>query len=134
MKQMTNPKTLIALAIGHNSDNMNSADMKKIWVDDIRAMPNGYDVAIYSVNQAIAWFERELAIGQSEAVLVDLDHDAGDYQADGGDYIRILDWLEANFPPVPYNKIRLVFKIHSANPVGRANMVRIIQKNRWEMA
>ena len=131
---MATSKAILAAALGRNNDRIGSARIKKVWVDDIRGMPDGYNIAIHSVNQAIEWFERELALGKSEMVLVDLDHDAGDYQSDGGDYIRILDWLEANFPPVPYNKIRLVFKIHSANPVGRANMVRIIQRNRWKLA
>ena len=29
-----------------------------------------------------------------EIELIDIDHDAGDYACDGGDYIRLLDWLE----------------------------------------
>ncbi len=134
MRQLTNPKAIIATTLGRNNERVDSYRIKKVWVDDIRGMPDGYNITIHSVNQAIEWFERELALGKAETVLVDLDHDAGNYQPDGGDYIRILDWLEANFPPVPYNKIRLVFKIHSANPVGRANMIRIIRRNRWKMA
>lgn len=58
--------------------------------------------------------------------LLDLDHDAGDYACEGGDYIKILDWLEAtgrNFP----------VRLHTANPVGRQNMMRIAQKNGWEV-
>lgn len=57
--------------------------------------------------------------------LIDLDHDAGDYAYDGGDYIRLLDWLEETGRNYP-------IRIHSQNVVGVANMRRIIQKNNWK--
>ena len=57
--------------------------------------------------------------------LLDLDHDAGDYAFGGGDYIRILDWLEETGRNYP-------IRIHSANPVGVANMRAIIQQNNWK--
>ena len=43
----------------------------------------------------------------------------GDYADQGGDAIRLLDWLaeRETFYPV---------EIHTANPVGRANMERIL--------
>lgn len=56
--------------------------------------------------------------------LIDLDHDAGDYYQYGGDYIRLLDWLEEtgrNYPT----------RIHSMNPVGVENMRAIIERNGW---
>ena len=57
--------------------------------------------------------------------LIDMDHDAGEFQNDGGDYIKVLDWLESQYLSVP-------IRIHSANPVGVANMRRIIQRNGWK--
>ena len=58
--------------------------------------------------------------------LIDLDHDAGDYaRFGGGDYIRILDWLEETGRNYP-------IRIHSQNPVGVQNMRRIIEKNGWK--
>ena len=54
--------------------------------------------------------------------LIDIDHDAGEYASQGGDYIKLLDWLEATNRNYPV-------RIHSANPVGVANMRRIIQRN-----
>lgn len=57
--------------------------------------------------------------------LIDLDHDAGQYEQYGGDYIRILDWLEETGRDYP-------IRIHSMNPVGRENMRRIIEKNGWK--
>ena len=57
--------------------------------------------------------------------LIDLDYDAGDYARDGGDYINLLNWLEETGRNYPIH-------IHSANPVGIANMLRIIKRNGWE--
>jgi hypothetical protein len=57
--------------------------------------------------------------------LIDIDHDAGDYAKDGGDYIRLLDWLEETGRNYP-------IRIHSANPVGVQNMRRIIERNDWK--
>ena len=57
--------------------------------------------------------------------LIDIDHDAGDWAFEGGDYIRLLDWLEETGRNYP-------IRIHSQNPVGIANMRRIIQRNGWK--
>ena len=56
-----------------------------------------------------------------EIEALDLDHDLGDYADQGGDAIRLLDWLaeRGTFYPV---------EIHTANPVGRANMERILAR------
>ena len=43
--------------------------------------------------------------------LIDIDHDAGDFRSDGGDYIKLLDWLEKTDRNYP-------IRIHSMNPVG----------------
>ena len=91
----------------------------KIWVDDVRQAPDGY-VWCRSVNETIAVMKR------NPVDVLDMDHDAGDYAKDGGDYIRILDWLESH-PEINPPTIR----IHSMNPVGVENMRRIIQKNGW---
>lgn len=93
----------------------------KIWIDDVRPAPYGYK-AVQSVNQFIDFAQKA---GIDNIVVVDIDHDAGDFQKDGGDYIKILDWLELN------NAENLNVRIHSANPVGAANMRRIIRKNGW---
>ena len=57
--------------------------------------------------------------------LIDLDHDAGIYSSFGGDYINILYWFEETNRNYP-------IRIHSMNPVGIANMRRIIKRNRWK--
>lgn len=63
------------------------------------------------------------AIGE-KFELIDIDHDAGEYAFDGGDYIKLLDWLEETNRNYPIH-------IHSMNPVGVQNMRNIIQRNGW---
>ena len=94
----------------------------KIWVDDLRSIPAGYE-GTRSVNETIALIEETEKKGEP-IELIDLDHDLGDYAMDGGDAIKILDYLveRETFYPIA---------IHTANPVGRANMERIIERF-WE--
>jgi hypothetical protein len=94
----------------------------KIWVDDVRPAPAGYFWAKTVKKAAIAIEEAEHLKVKIE--LIDIDHDAGDYASDGGDYVRLLDWLEETGRNYPIH-------IHSMNPVGVANMRAIIQKNGW---
>lgn len=94
----------------------------KLWIDDIRPAPDGYMLAA-SVNNAkyfIEWAERDCV----PIDIIDIDHDAGIYASDGGDYIKLLDWIEETGRSYP-------IRIHSMNPVGVENMRRIIQKNGW---
>ena len=100
----------------------------KLWIDDVRPAPEGY-VWCKSVNvakQTIEWAEMFHKRCSLEPItLLDTDHDAGDYASDGGDYIRLLDWLEETGRNYPIH-------IHSMNPVGVANMRRIIENNSWK--
>lgn len=92
----------------------------KIWLDDMRVAPQGY-IWCHSVNEAINYIEKH----SNKIDLIDCDHDLGDYAYDGGDGIRLLDWLEFygyNFP----------IHLHTMNPVGRENMRTIIHKNNWK--
>lgn len=96
----------------------------KLWIDDLRPAPKGYRW-LKSVNQAkeaIEVFESFTSMFDIE--IIDLDHDAGDYANDGGDYIKLLDWLEETGRNYPIH-------IHSMNIVGIQNMRAIIQKNGW---
>lgn len=97
----------------------------KLWVDDVRPAPVGY-LWCKSVNEAKNWIEAsEVHLSALATIeLIDIDHDAGDFAYDGGDYIKLLDWLEETGRRIPV-------RIHSMNPVGRENMRRIIQKNGW---
>lgn len=105
----------------------------KLWIDDVRPAPEGY-ISCKSVNQIkkiIEYTEKFCVVfpttGEERRViieLIDIDHDAGDYASDGGDYIKLLDWLEETGRNYPIH-------IHSMNPVGIENMRRIIKRNGW---
>ena len=89
----------------------------KIYLDDVRIPSSDYTL-VKSVNQAISVIED--AENRGEVIeVIDLDHDLGDYF---GDAIKLLDWLLERGTLYP-----VVF--HTANPVGRANMERMV--NRW---
>ena len=98
----------------------------KIWVDDVRDIPSDNYVYARSVNRAkhlIEYYEDVLQSARetndTEVIniytieLIDIDHDAGEYANDGGDYIKLLDWLE------------------EMNSAGVQNMRRIIKRNGW---
>ena len=127
----------------------------KLWIDDVRIAPEGYiwcksvneakrliqeneeiynkilnEIRVGIINDEIekgSVEENELwkKAGLQEITLIDIDHDAGDFVDDGGDYIKLLDWLEETERNYP-------IKIHSMNVVGVANMRRIIEKNGWK--
>ena len=110
----------------------------KLWVDDVRPAPEGYvwarstddaiiiiktlstflDTVAYRVNEpdtlANMWFD-----------VIDIDHDAGDYAEQGGDFIKVLEYMEERHLKAP-------IRIHSMNPVGVQNMRAIIRKNGWK--
>lgn len=97
----------------------------KFWIDDIRPAPPGH-CWCRSVNEAktmIFLYEGTLDCANN-IELIDMDHDAGDYVKYGGDYIKLLDWLEETGRNYPIH-------IHSMNPVGVQNMRAIIQHNGW---
>ena len=102
--------------------------MNKIWVDDIRPAPEGYKwvKTVDLCKDLLHW--HKIPRRDNTILLIDeisLDHDAGDYVKYGGDYIKILDYMEE----LGINDISI--NLHTANPVGRENMRRIIQKNGW---
>ena len=88
----------------------------KIWLDDIRPAPEGY-IWCKSVNSA----KRMIESARENISVLDLDHDLGDYAYDGGDGIKLLDWFveTQRFYPI---------RIHTMNPVGRENMVRLVKR------
>lgn len=107
--------------------------MIKVWIDDIREAPEGYTWC-RSTNNAL----RFITQNKDYIELIDIDHDAGDYQKDGGDFIAVLKELERlsrnpRWSPVYKDVIkRYSFRLHSANPVGVLNMRAIIQANGWK--
>ena len=95
----------------------------KLWVDDMRPAPDDNYFWVMTTNAAKAEIRTSEIMGRRYE-LIDLDHDAGRFARDGGDYIRLLDWLEETGRNYP-------IRIHSMNPVGVENMRRIIQRNGW---
>ena len=102
----------------------------KIWLDDVRPAPDGY-VWVKTVNKAKQLISRyyDWLDWDNNSVncieIIDMDHDAGEYASQGGDYIKLLDWLEEEGYNCPIH-------IHSMNPVGIENMKRIIDRNGWQ--
>ena len=93
-----------------------------IWVDDIRECPEDYDYCFKSTNDTIKLL-KDLHKYDLECTIdvLDLDHDAGDYAKYGGDYIKIIDWMVSVGFTCPV-------RVHSGNPVGRANMLRTMDR------
>ena len=96
----------------------------KLWIDDVRDPPHDY-FWFKTVNDAKRMIELSEEGYFTKVTLIDIDHDAGDYANDGGDYIKLLDWLEETGRSYP-------IRIHSMNPVGVANMRTIIERNGWK--
>ena len=94
----------------------------KIWVDDTRPCPSDYDQYCKTTQDAIKLLKEYEKYGTSSLIeVLDLDHDAGDYAKYGGDYIKIIDWMVSVGFICPV-------RIHSGNPVGRANMLRTMDR------
>ena len=93
----------------------------KLWIDDVRNPPDGY-IWCTTVDQVLTLLRDPDTCDKIE--LLDLDHDAGSYAEFGGDYIKVLDFIEETGREYP-------IRIHSMNPVGVENMRRIIQRNGW---
>lgn len=86
-----------------------------IWLDDddTRVVPTDY-IHCYSVNETI----EVIRYCESNGIainMLDLDHDLGMYAEDGGDAIKLLDWIDET-------DRRFNFHLHTMNPVGRQNM------------
>lgn len=107
----------------------------KIWIDDIRTPPDGY-IWHKAINPALRFITENIHL----ITVIDLDHDAGEYVLEGGDFIKVLEELERlchsrNPLKRAYwleHCINYRFSFHSANPVGVQNMRRIIQRNGWK--
>lgn len=109
-----------------------------LWLDDIRPAPEGW-VWVKTVKEAIAEMENEA----TTTVNMSLDHDLGPCDDCANDYFgswqqnyleqftcthngtgyQFVCWMEEN-DCWPVNKPT----VHSANPVGRARMQQVIDK------
>jgi hypothetical protein len=85
----------------------------KLWVDDVRPMPKGFDYHAKTAQEAIH------LIGQNIVEEISLDHDLGSEEP------RETGYFVAKFIMVAaHNKwIKPIrWAVHSANPVGRENI------------
>lgn len=98
-----------------------------LWIDDLRNPPSDIGwIWVRSVNTALLVLRRDIKSEKQGIEVISLDHDAGSFAQFGGDYIRVLDWLEETGFGNRYE-----YQLHTMNPVGRENMRRIIKKNKW---
>ena len=91
----------------------------KLWLDDERSMPSGFDVHVKTAHDAI------IALGTCKFTEISLDHDLGDpLPSQTGYYVA--KWIEG----AAYNGYlpRLKWAVHSANPPGRANIEAALRK------
>lgn len=94
----------------------------KLWLDDLRDAPSGYEHA-YSVDEAKQMIQAWEEAGE-EIELLDLDYDMGVYEEYGGTGMDFLEWLlyRETFYPV---------QVHSSNIIACENMEGLIESY-WE--
>lgn len=106
-----------------------------LFLDDIREanIPNlrnqfQYYCVTKHVNGAKYYVNQAIELGINE-IWFDLDHDLGDYASQGGDAIKLVDWLVEEFHD---KNVIFKFHFHSMNPVGVQNMKNAVEKY-WEV-
>lgn len=88
----------------------------KIWLDDERPMPSGFDYHARTAQEAIELLEA------GGVTAISLDHDLGDEQnGTGYDVACYIEQAAYDGTLAP-----IEVRIHSANPVGRARMEQAI--------
>ena len=105
------------------------------WLDDARELTanefiSSFDTVVIctSVNKA-KYFVKKYLDKNYTYIYFDLDHDLGEYAKDGGDAIKLIDWLIENYHDKNMN---FKFHFHSMNPVGVQNMRNAVEKY-WEV-
>lgn len=95
----------------------------KIWLDDTRIGYHCYNVRYihcYSVNevkQTILECEKQ----NVPIEVIDCEYDLGSFTADGGNGIKLIDWLAKRGSYYP-------IKLHTTNPIGHENMQHEIER------
>jgi hypothetical protein len=95
----------------------------RIWLDDERPMPQGYDLHVKTATEAIA------LLRGGQVTCISLDHDLG-FEWNGTGY-DVAVFIEEGAHRGTLKPIRV--KLHTANPVGRRRMAQAIQsaKRAW---
>jgi hypothetical protein len=95
----------------------------RVWLDDVRPMPAGYDVHVRTAGEAVGLLKTGAVTELS------LDHDLGD-ERNGTGY-EVARWIEeAAFrwgEGDPEGLRPLTWHIHSQNPVGLGNMTQALR-------
>ena len=91
----------------------------RVWVDDVRPKPDDYDVWLKNADVTIRTLRTCCVTHLS------LDHDLGDDSKTGYDIAKFIE-------EAAYKKILapLEVVVHSANPVGRKNIERALERAR----
>lgn len=91
-------------------------DLVKVWLDDVRPMPEGFDVHVKTAEEAID------LISLGGVSKISFDHDLGT-ELTGYDVAKKIEELAFNFKIFPIEWI-----IHSQNGVGAENIKRAMKK------
>jgi len=96
-------------------------DRVKVWLDDVRDAPPGW-VRTFTPEEVIGL----LRLGR--VTELSLDHDLGldDGESERTGYTVLL-WLEAEVGTGRWTRPLPEISVHSANPVGRDRMLRVIR-------
>lgn len=91
----------------------------KIWLDDTKEMPEGFDHHSKTAADAI------ILLRQGIVTAISLDHDLGsDAPHQNGYFVALFIEMAAHNKWIP----KLEWTIHSDNPTGRANMEEAFRK------
>lgn len=91
--------------------------MIRLWLDDVRPMPDGFDVHAKTAQEAIA------LIDSDTVAEISFDHDLGAPENGSGydvaKHVECRAYYRTGAPPR--------YAVHSANPVGRRNIIAAMQ-------
>lgn len=95
---------------------LNEASNIQVWLDDERKTPSGKWTHFKTVEKLIPFFKKNI----ENIELMSLDHDLGEFVQTGYDFVK---WLESEVFKGKYLGQIPQIKVHSANPVGKRNML-----------
>jgi hypothetical protein len=93
-----------------------------IYLDDVRIAPSKHWTLVRTAETAYEMIRN--AHTREQEMVLSLDHDLGECIPTGYD---LLNWLEKDIVTEQGFRPKISFQIHSANPVGRDNMMRAIR-------
>jgi len=85
----------------------------KLWIDDLRPIPETFDIWAKNYDQAI------MALKSSPITHISFDHDLGDDEKGTGN--DVAKWIEEQAYLGNYPKIK--WRVHSDNPAGVKNII-----------